>query len=372
VFPAVVVDLGNQVSATEAAWVLAACNAAIVQGSCELDAPADTPPRAVAIVRLQGRGRRVRIEVGLRDSDRGAWSVREIEFSAKDPARERWRTVGLVLATLVGEAEAARAEDEASEAAGSAPKGAVDATVDAAANTTAESAASAPPATPEPAPAATPSASAAAEPPSAPETPPSAAAAPAPREAAAEVRAPASERDEDVPDALPAFPRHTGVFVGLGVLTSPAASGGDLPWGAALRGGVSFSSGWVLALDADYSHATFDARGYAVDSVRLAPGISYRLAPAEHWSIGLAAYAGVRALWATSSRSGAVGQDALSPFAGGSLELWWQALPIGGLWTALDLGSIGRVTRVLGRNAAFETVVPAADLRALVGFWAAL
>jgi hypothetical protein len=342
VFPAVVIDLGNQVSTTEAAWVLAACNAAIVQGSCELDAPADTPPRAVAIVRLEGRGRTVRIEVGLRDSERGAWSVREIEFSAKDPERERWRTVGLVLATLVGEAEEARAYDRASEAAGSAPSGAGDAT--------AESAASAASAAPEPAPTATPSASAAAEPPSAPV---------------------ASERDEDVPDALPAFPRHRGVFVGLGVLTSPAASGGDMPWGVALRGGVSLSSGWVLALHADYSHAAFDARGYAVDSVRFAPGISYRLTPAEHWSIGLAAYAGVRALWATSSSSGAVGQDAWSPFAGGSLELWWQALPVGGLWTALDLGSIGRATRVLGRNAAFEAVVPAADLRALGGFWAA-
>jgi hypothetical protein len=363
VFPAVVIDLGNQVSTTEAAWVLAACNAAIVQGSCELDAPADTPPRAVAIVRLEGRGRTVRIEVGLRDSERGAWSVREIEFSAKDPERERWRTVGLVLATLVGEAEEARAYDRASEAAGSAPSGAGDAT--------AESAASAASAAPEPAPTATPSASAAAEPPSAPETPPSAAATPAPRQAAAEARAVASERDEDVPDALPAFPRHRGVFVGLGVLTSPAASGGDMPWGVALRGGVSLSSGWVLALHADYSHAAFDARGYAVDSVRFAPGISYRLTPAEHWSIGLAAYAGVRALWATSSSSGAVGQDAWSPFAGGSLELWWQALPVGGLWTALDLGSIGRATRVLGRNAAFEAVVPAADLRALGGFWAA-
>jgi hypothetical protein len=354
VFPAVVVDLGNQVSATEAAWVLAACNAAIVQGSCELDAPADTPPRAVAIVRLQGRGRSVRIEVGLRDSERGAWSVREIEFSAKDPERERWRTVGLVLATLVGEAEAARADDGASEAAGSAPGGA--------GNAAAESPASEPLATPEPAPAATPSA-----PTSAPAPAP-----PAPRETAAEARAPASERDEDVPDAPPAFPRHRGVFVGLGVLTSPAASGGDMPWGGALRGGVSFSSGWVLALQADYSHAAFDARGYAVDSVRFAPGISFRLAPAEHWSIGLAAYAGVRALWATSSRSGAVGQDAWSPLAGGSLELWWQALPIGGLWTALDLGSIGRATRVQGLNAAFEAVVPAADLRGLVGFWAAL
>lgn len=358
-FPAVVVDLGNQVSSTEAAWVLAACNAAIVRGTCELDSPANTPPRAVAIVRLHGRGRSVRIEVGLRDSERAAWSVREIEFSAKDPERERWRTVGLVLATLVGEAEAARADGRESDAAGSAP--------DAPAPAASESAASTPPTTPESAPPAAPA------PPSELDaaTPPPLSATP-PLEPARATRAAVSQRDEDVAVEAPPFPSHRGVFVGLGVLGSPAPAGGAVPWGGAVRGGLSLSSGWVLAFHAEYSHAAFEAGGYAVDSLRFAPGIGYRLSPAEHWSIGLAAYAGVRALWATSSRSGAVQQDAWSPLAGGTLELWWQALPIGGLWTALDLGSIGRATRVLGRDAAFDAVVPAADLRALIGFWAAL
>jgi hypothetical protein len=366
VFPAVVVDLGSQVPATEAAWVLAACNAAIANGTCELEAPAATPARAVAIVRLQGRGQRVRIEVGLRESERAAWSVREIEFATADPARERWRTVGLVLATLVGEVEAARAEQSASGAVGGTPPSTGEtapATSEAAPVPSAPAASE--PAAPEaaatePAPAQTPEQQAEPEPEPEPE----------PLEPAPAVRVPARERDEE-PQGPPAFPRHQGVFVGLGVLASPAASGGSLPWGAAARGGYSLPSGWVLALNADYSRATFE-QGYALDTLRLTPGIGYRLVPAAHWSIQLGAYAGVRALWASSERPGAVQQNAWSPLIAGSFELWWQALPVGGLWSALEVGTIGRATRVQGRDAALEGVVPAADARAFLGLWVAL
>ncbi len=356
-FPAVVVDLGSQIRPAEAAWVLAACNAAIVQGTCEREVPAGTSPRAVAIVRLQGTRQRVRIEVGLRESERAAWSVREIVFSRTDPARERWRTVGLALATLVGEVEAARAEAvEDGGGAGESAAGqlATPSTPEAAASPSTEAPPTQEPAAPPPAPAppAQPSAPEPVEP---------------PLEPAPVTRVVVRERDT-APEAPP-FPRHHGVFVGLGVLASPAASGGAMPWGGALRGGYSLPSGWVWLLSADYSHATFERGGYSIDTLRITPGISYRLSPSEHWSIGLGAYAGVRALRASSSSGAALQQDAWSPLAAGSLELWWQALPGAGLWAALELATIGRSTRVQGRDQVLDAVVPAADARGLVGLW---
>lgn len=362
-FPAVVVDLGSQVRPAEAAWVLAACNAAIVQGTCQLEAAPDTPPRAVAIVRLQGNRQRVRIEVGLRESERGAWSVREIEFAAGDPARERWRTVGLALATLVGEVEAARAE-ASSEARNDSVAGAADvpaSSADASPEPGAAGAAASEQAAAQPEPAR----AAPAEREPAPEP------LPEPLEPAPATRVVVGESDAS-PDASPPFPRHYGVFVGLGVLASPAASGGTMPWGGALRGGYSLPSGWALALHADYSRAEFEPDDYALDTARLLPGVAYRLSPAEHWSIGLAAHAGVRALWASSARAGGVQQSAWSPLFAGSLELWWQGLRGGGLWAALELGTIGRATRVRGLDAGLDAVVPAADARGFIGLWAGL
>jgi hypothetical protein len=72
-FPALVVDLGSQLTPDETAWMLDACNAAVVRGTCELDTTATEVPRAVAIVRWLGsQGRRVRIEVGLREAERAS------------------------------------------------------------------------------------------------------------------------------------------------------------------------------------------------------------------------------------------------------------------------------------------------------------
>lgn len=375
-FPAVVVDLGSQVRPAEAAWVLSACNAAIIRGSCELEATPDAPARAVAIVRLRGRRTCVRIEVGLRDTERAAWSVREIEFSAKAPPRERWRTVGLALATLVGEVEAARAEEVG---AGGATPGALEPAEPGAGEGRASSAGAAQtPAAPEL------SSQRPAE-----QAPAAAERAPAPSEPAepepAELEAPDAPllepapvtgrvlREADAPgDVPPPFPRHHGVFVGLGVLASPAAAGSGTRWGGALRVGHSLPSGWVLALNADYSRAVFEPGDYALDTIKITPGVAYRLAPSEHWSIGLGVHAGVRALWASSARPGAEQQSAWSPFAAGSLELWWQVLPAGGLWGAGELGSIGRATRVRGPDSRLQAVVPPAELRAFFGLWAAL
>jgi len=62
--------------------------------------------RAVAVVTWVGEAHReVRIEVGLRP--KGQWLTRQLELKDSDPMAERWRAVGLVIATLVDEEERA-------------------------------------------------------------------------------------------------------------------------------------------------------------------------------------------------------------------------------------------------------------------------
>ncbi len=105
----VVVDMGTDATADQLAWVVDACSGALSHGRCvpEVAAVASVP-EAVAIVRVKDvTGRSVRIEVGRRREERAAWSVRELDFGSGDPPAECWRTVGLALATLVGEIEAA-------------------------------------------------------------------------------------------------------------------------------------------------------------------------------------------------------------------------------------------------------------------------
>jgi len=81
-----------------------ACAAAMHDGDCALDSDrSDTPPTAVAIVRWDGDEHHVRIEVGKKDRRETAWQSRELDFSESDARIERWRAVGLTIATLAGE-----------------------------------------------------------------------------------------------------------------------------------------------------------------------------------------------------------------------------------------------------------------------------
>jgi hypothetical protein len=85
--------------------LLDACSAAVRAGRCVLDDPASKAESvAVAIVRWDDAGdRHAHVEVGMRNTGEPMWSTRNLDFGDADPPIERWRTVGLTIATLAGE-----------------------------------------------------------------------------------------------------------------------------------------------------------------------------------------------------------------------------------------------------------------------------
>jgi hypothetical protein len=363
VFPAVVVDLGSQLSPSETAWVLDACNAAIVKGTCELDAaPGGEPPRAIAIVRLIGeRGRSVRLEVGLREEERASWSVREIEFSHLDPPRERWRSVGLVLATLVGEVEAREAErntadapavepaperkpeSRASPSAVESPRGESAAASDTAATDTAATDT-----------AATDTAV-------------------APRQSGAVPNDAGVTSPRARAEALPHVPLpRPSIFIGVGVLAGPGPDVSPMSWGGGVRGAWISSTGWMLSLSGDVSVIRFEESEVAVRWVRAAAGTGYRVWLSERWSLGLGLEFGVRGLQVAPESAGSIRNSTWSPRAAADVEAWWQAVAVGGVWAGVTVSSIGRETRLLGRDREPDVVLPATELHAMLGLWWAL
>jgi hypothetical protein len=103
----VVIELAPQVAALPEARVLAnACTEALHdRRPCVLEDAAKEAAYAVVIVSWEGPGRTAAtIEVGVRRAARADWVTRHVDFSASDPEDERWRSVGLVVATLVDQA----------------------------------------------------------------------------------------------------------------------------------------------------------------------------------------------------------------------------------------------------------------------------
>jgi hypothetical protein len=110
--PAVVVEMSASDASTPYAQVLVeACTDGLRGGGpCALEGSAagDTA-RAVAIVSWEGIGRgAAKIEVGVRRAAHADWLTRHVTFDPSDAEVERWRSVGLIIATLVGN-EAAKA-----------------------------------------------------------------------------------------------------------------------------------------------------------------------------------------------------------------------------------------------------------------------
>jgi hypothetical protein len=98
--------LPADVPAEYAPAMVAACSDALAEGSCALAAslPESTQPEAVALVLWQGEGfLQVTVRVGRGG---GQWTARALTFSERDSISERWTTVGLTVATLVGETRA--------------------------------------------------------------------------------------------------------------------------------------------------------------------------------------------------------------------------------------------------------------------------
>ena len=103
--PPVVIELPPRDVASEQAQVLLrACSAAVVDGECRLADSYSGAPRAVAIVSWSGEYSRARIELGIK-AGAARWRERRLEFKPADPVAERWKSVGLVIGALVGEAE---------------------------------------------------------------------------------------------------------------------------------------------------------------------------------------------------------------------------------------------------------------------------
>lgn len=79
------------------------------------EASAGEIPAAVAIVSRDENMRHVLIEVGRRREGRSSWLSRELAFEPQDELIERLRTIGLTIATLVGDVEEQEAVQSGSE-----------------------------------------------------------------------------------------------------------------------------------------------------------------------------------------------------------------------------------------------------------------
>jgi hypothetical protein len=105
--PIVLVELPAADAAdVNAPALIAACSSGLRRGSCASEeTPGGERATAVAIVAwLDAEHLRARIDVGRRAELRGGWQVRELTFHEQDALSERWRSVGLAIAGVVGEA----------------------------------------------------------------------------------------------------------------------------------------------------------------------------------------------------------------------------------------------------------------------------
>src|SRR4051812_20040953 len=105
--PIVLVELPAADAAdVNAPALIAACSSGLRRGTCAAEEePEGEQATAVAIVSwLDAEHLHARIDVGRRAEQRGGWQVRELTFHEPDALLERWRSVGLAIAGVVGEA----------------------------------------------------------------------------------------------------------------------------------------------------------------------------------------------------------------------------------------------------------------------------
>jgi hypothetical protein len=112
--PPVVVELPPDAASREAAVLIEACTKSLPERGCRLasDEPGGEPRSGFALVRRRGE-RTLVIELGVRRREEARWVLRELTFRADDPEEERWRTAGLVIGTLVGQAESENRRESA-------------------------------------------------------------------------------------------------------------------------------------------------------------------------------------------------------------------------------------------------------------------
>jgi hypothetical protein len=103
----VVIEMAAADAALPFAQVLVnACSAGLRdRGPCALEDATSSSARAIVIISWESTGHfAAKIEVGLRQGGHADWSSRRVVFNTSDQEIERWRSVGLIVATLVGEA----------------------------------------------------------------------------------------------------------------------------------------------------------------------------------------------------------------------------------------------------------------------------
>lgn len=102
---------GPAPSGDERAELLRACSEAIA-GRCSFsgDVGSAGAPDALAVITLDAGASRARVELGRSGS---TWKKRELAFAQADSPKERWRALGLTLATLFGDPAPAEPEPKA-------------------------------------------------------------------------------------------------------------------------------------------------------------------------------------------------------------------------------------------------------------------
>lgn len=301
--PPVIVDLGPDVGRAAIEIVLDACNEVIQNGVCLPEgAPHVEAPRATALALPDESGLSVRIEVRLGLMEESTALVRELRFRARDPRRERWRSVGLAIATLVGERERQHAAEELLEA------------------------------EPE-----------AAEPEAAEPLQPEPAAAErrrVPSQGSPFAEGVASQRASAVGSAA------TVAYAGAGVSTGPGFRDDVWRLGASARAGWGYASGLQLVALADYSWRLAQS-DYTGSWLSLQAGVAYRLRWSERVSSAVALRGGVQRMrFEALARGELASEVAWNPVVALGIDLWWLLGSNVALWAAADAQSIARETRL--------------------------
>lgn len=313
--PPIVVDLGPQVTRAELQYVLDACNEVVAEGVCLPQGEISLDqPRAVALVKR--RAQWVEIEVRLSDGEQPPL-LRTLRFTREDPPRERWRSVGLAIATLVGEGQRAEQAEQAAREA------------------------EAPVSAPEPA-EAEPAASA----------PPPVVTQPAPRPPPPVVAPPAARAEDEV------LAQH-GVFIGVGVFGGAALDDGTGRLGASLRGGWLSRSGILLLGSASYSLRAVSDDTLDVTWLAFEAGVGYQFTLSNELSLGLSVQAGIEQLRFEASAGGVESSTSVrNPVLTLGVDGGWQPWHAFGFWLALDAHSIGRKSELFVADTLVVSTLP--------------
>jgi hypothetical protein len=278
------------------------------------------------------------IEIEVRLGAEQPALVRTLRFTREDPPRERWRSVGLAIATLVGEGQRAEAEEGQAAPAAETPESAAE------------------PAAPEPPPSPSPAEPGASRP-AAPEP------APGPPPAAPVV---AEHRPEAARERAAVLPQN-GVFIGVGVFGGPALDDGSARIGACLRGSWVSRAGIELLGSASYSQRALSDDGLDVSWLTIEAGIGYRFWWSDEFSLGLSLQAGMQRLrFEASARNVERSSSVLNPVAALGADGWWLPWPGFGFWLGLDAHSIGRKSQLFVGDTLVGSTLPV-DITGLLG-----